>query len=92
MSTGFYFARPDGTHQALPVRDSCYSERTGQAADLLAASDHPVAAECQQCHGRIRLSRLRQMERRHDLTAPAPPAGDTPGGGAGRISGARNFG
>jgi hypothetical protein len=75
--SGFYFAKSDGTHQALPVSGSYVSEKTRQPANLRAETDYPVTAECQTCHGRIRLFELQQMEWAHDTTAPkaAPPGG-----------------
>lgn len=75
MSSGFYLVKSDGIHQAFPVRGSYRSEATGQLADLLAASDYPVAAECHWCHGRIRLATHKQMEWVHVAAAPMPPAG-----------------
>ena len=61
---------------AVAGEGSYRSEATGQPANLLAASDYPVTAECNWCHGKIRLSRKNQMEWVHDTTAPAPTAGD----------------
>ena len=68
MNSGFYFKKSDGIHQAFPVGGTARSEATGQPANLVAASDYPVIAECQWCHGRIRLAIQNQMEWRH---APA---------------------
>jgi hypothetical protein len=68
------------SHWANPVKDSWLSERTQQPANLLGPEDYPVAAECQICHGRIRLNHKLQWEWRHApvvTAAPAPPAGDT---------------
>lgn len=55
----------DGTHQAVPVKDSWYSERTQHPANLLAEFAYPVIAVCQVCHGRIRLAERAQMEWAH---------------------------
>lgn len=68
MSSGFYFEKSDGGHQAVPVRDTYRSETTGQPANLVAVSDYPVTAECQWCHGPIRLATRSQVEWTH---APA---------------------
>jgi hypothetical protein len=57
-----------GGHQALPVRGSYRSERTGQPAVLTDDGAYPVTAECKTCHGRIRLDHLIQTDWRH---APA---------------------
>lgn len=54
-----------GSHQAIPVEDSWYEERTLQVANLKAEASYPVIAVCKRCHGRIRLSELRQMEWAH---------------------------
>ena len=69
--SGFYFEKSDGIHQALPVRGSYRSEKTGQPANLMNASDYPVAGERHWCHGQIRLATRNQMEWVHDATAPA---------------------
>jgi hypothetical protein len=53
---------PGGGHQAAPVKDSWYSEKTQLPANLKAENHYPVVAVCQVCHGRIRLAELRQME------------------------------
>lgn len=74
MSSGFYFMKSDGLHQALPVRGTARCEKTGQPTNLVTASDYPVIAECHWCHGSIWLSRLQQMEWAHVATVPA---GDT---------------
>jgi hypothetical protein len=66
---------PDGGHQATPVKDSWYSEKTLQVANLKAEGAYPVIAVCQRCSGRIRLAHYRQMEWRHvpaDPEAPEP--------------------
>jgi hypothetical protein len=52
---------PSG-HQALPVKDSWYSERTQHPAVLTAPASYPVIAVCQTCHQRIRLAVPTQME------------------------------
>lgn len=76
--SGFYFIPHTlGGHQAMPVKDSWYSERSQRPADLLDGASYPVIAECQRCHGRIRLAGKSQMEWTHDATAPASLAGDT---------------
>lgn len=75
--SGFYFVKSDGLHQALPVKGTSRSEKTGQPASLLADSDYPVTAECHWCHGRIRLARRDQMEWVH---APEPQTTATGGG------------
>lgn len=74
--SGFHLEKSDGTHQGIPVRGSYVSEKTRQSANLMAAGDYPVTAECQWCHGRIRLAARYQMEWRHDTAAPESPAGD----------------
>lgn len=73
MSSGFYFPHTArGSHQALPVKDSCRSEETGQPARVTDQSGFPLIAECQACRGRIRLSSLLQMEWQHAPGAPGP--------------------
>lgn len=82
MSSGFYFKKSDGLHQAFPVGGTARSEATGQPANLVAASDYPVIAECHWCHGRIRLAIQNQMEWRH-APVPAAAAGGEKGEGNG---------
>ena len=53
---------PEGGHQALPVADSCYSEKTQLPANLQNEVSYPVIAVCSACHGRIRLAQMVQME------------------------------
>lgn len=61
---------PDG-HQAMPIADSWYEERTLHVANLKAQGSYPVIAVCQRCHRRIRLARLAQMEWAHVPVEPA---------------------
>lgn len=70
---------PDGTHQANPVKDSWYSERTQHVANLKAEGSYPVIAVCTRCHRRIRLAHYRQMEWAH---VPAGPETTEPAEGA----------
>lgn len=43
-----------GAHQAVPVEDSWYEERSQHPANLKAPASYPVIAVCHGCHGRIR--------------------------------------
>lgn len=61
-------SRAGGPHRATPVGGTYRSELTGQPAVLTEAGCYPVTAECEICHGPIRLERLMQMEWTHDLT------------------------
>ena len=54
-----------GPHRPVPVGGTYRSERTGRPAVLTEATSYPVTAECQVCHGPIRLEQLLQMEWRH---------------------------
>lgn len=65
--SGFYTIpkSPDGGHQATPVKDSWYEERTALPANLLNEMSYPVIAVCQRCSGRIRLRTKNQYEWAH---------------------------
>jgi len=70
--SGFYvLPKVTGSHEATPVKDSWYSERTQHPANLLADFDYPVIAVCETCHGRIRLDFKIQMQWRHADAEPA---------------------
>jgi hypothetical protein len=62
--SGFYAIPkvPGGGHQALPVKDSWYEERSQHPANLLSDMAYPIIAVCQRCFGRIRLATKNQME------------------------------
>jgi hypothetical protein len=71
VSGGLYFSVPatipkvTEEHQALPVKDSWYCERTQHPARLRCEFDYPVIAVCKTCNGRIRLAERAQMEWTH---------------------------
>lgn len=46
--------RQAGPHQAVPIHDSWYSERTQHRAVLNQEACHPVITLCKACHVRIR--------------------------------------
>lgn len=56
---------PGGGHDALPVQDSWYEERTALPANLRSETSYPVIAVCKTCSGRIRLWTKNQMEWAH---------------------------
>lgn len=72
---GISLSKVTGTHEALPIKDSWYEERTLHPANLKNAFCYPVIAVCQRCHVRIRLARLTQMEWTH---APAEDSATSP--------------
>lgn len=49
-------------HQATPVKDSWYEEKTQHVANLVSEMSYPVIALCERCYGRIRLATKNQME------------------------------
>jgi hypothetical protein len=68
--SGFYsvpgtIPRLPGAHQALPIEDSWYEERTQHPANLKAVASYPVTAVCKVCHRRIKLAEIRQMDWAH---------------------------
>jgi len=65
--SGFYVIpqAPEHGHQALPVKDSWYEERTQHPANLKNDVSYPVIAVCKTCYGRIRLAQKAQMEWQH---------------------------
>jgi hypothetical protein len=74
-STPHTFPKAVDGHQALPVKDSWYEERSQHPANLKAPASYPVIAVCKRCHGRIRLSGPLQMEWTHvPDAAPSPEA------------------
>jgi hypothetical protein len=73
---GITLSHVPGSHQALPVGDSWYNERTQHPANLLSEFDYPVIAVCTRRSGRIRLARKTQMEWVH-VSAEQPGARST---------------
>lgn len=63
-------ARAGDGHQAMPVRDSWYEERTQHPANMKATASYPVVAVCRRCHGRIRLAAPAQAEWSHVTAGP----------------------
>jgi hypothetical protein len=49
-----------GAHEAVPVDDSWYEERSTWPANLKAFGSYPVTAVCKDCHERIRCGALGQ--------------------------------
>lgn len=52
-------------HEAAPVAESWYEERTQHPANLRNSYAYPVIAVCTSCGCRIRLEHIGQLEWRH---------------------------